>query len=251
MASKLKLGVNIDHVATLRQARYALMPESRNIEPNLLLAAMEAEDAGADSITIHLREDRRHIIDSDVFLVREHIRTQLNLEMGNTPEILAIALQAAPDFVCLVPENRAEITTEGGLDVAGNRDALADTLEQLQSASIQVSMFVDPDLAQIEASASIGADIVELHTGAFAGAEGDARQQELNRLITAGTAAHAAGLQVNAGHGITTVNVSELFAIPHMVELNIGHHLVSRALFVGLKAAVEEMIAAMAGYSGN
>lgn len=251
MASKLKLGVNIDHVATLRQARYALMPESKNIEPNLLLAALEAEDAGADSITIHLREDRRHIIDSDVFLVREHIRTQLNLEMGNTPEILEIALRAQPDFVCLVPEHRDEITTEGGLNIAGNRDALADSLEQLQSASILVSMFVDPDLEQIEASAAIGADMVELHTGAFAGAEGDERKRELDRLVAAGAAAHAAGLQVNAGHGITTANVSELFAIPHMVELNIGHHIVSRALFVGLKQAVQEMIQAMAGYTGT
>ena len=250
MASKLKLGVNIDHVATLRQARYALMPQSSQIEPNLLLAALAAESAGADSITIHLREDRRHIIDSDVFLVREHIRTKLNLEMGNTPEILEIALQASPDFVCLVPEHRAEITTEGGLDVVGNREALGDTIERLQSASILVSMFVDPDLEQIAASADLGADIVELHTGAFAGASGPDRQAELERLIAAGAAAHDAGLQVNTGHGITTTNVSELFAIPHMVEMNIGHHIVSRALFIGLEAAVKEMIAAMDGYAG-
>ncbi|MCB1096200.1 MAG: pyridoxine 5'-phosphate synthase [Verrucomicrobiae bacterium] len=250
MASKLKLGVNIDHVATLRQARYALMPQSTQIEPNLLLAAQAAEEAGADSITVHLREDRRHIVDSDVFLVREHIRTKLNLEMGNTPEILAIALQASPDFVCLVPEHRAEITTEGGLDVTGNMDALADTIEQLQSASILVSMFVDPDLKQIAASAELGADMVELHTGAFAGAEGADRTAELDRLVAAGAAAHEAGLQVNAGHGITTANVSELFAIPHLVELNIGHHIVSRAIFIGLEQAVKEMIAAMDGYAG-
>ena len=248
MSSTLKLGVNIDHIATLRQARYALMPESPNIEPNLLLAALEAEDAGADSITIHLREDRRHIQDADVFLVREHIRTKLNLEMGNTPEILDIALKAEPDFVCLVPENRAEITTEGGLDVAVNLSSLSDTIEQLQSASILVSLFVDPDPAQIEASARSGADMIELHTGAFANASGDARTAELGRLVAAGTEAHATGLQVNAGHGITTSNIGELFAIPHMVELNIGHHIVSRALFIGLRGAVQEMLNAMEGY---
>lgn len=247
-SSALKLGVNIDHIATLRQARYALMPDSGNIEPSLLLAAREAEDAGADLITIHLREDRRHIQDADVFLLREHIQTRLNLEMGNTPEILEVALQAAPDFVCLVPEHRAEITTEGGLDVAANRTALASSIDRLQAAGILVSLFVDPDPEQIEASAACGADIVELHTGAFANAGGGHRRAELARLVAAGARAHAAGLQVNAGHGITTANVVELFAIPHMVELNIGHHIVSRAVFVGLRAAVGEMLAAMRGY---
>ena len=250
MPGTLKLGVNIDHVATLRQARYALMPDAANSEPNLLLAAHEAEEGGADSITLHLREDRRHIQTADVFLIREHIRTKLNLEVGNTPEILSIALEVVPDFVCLVPEHRQEITTEGGLDVVANQKELEETVERLQSAGIAVSLFIDPDPDQIEAVAALGGDMVELHTGAFANAQGEAQSEELTRLVDGGKLAHEAGLQVNAGHGITTGNVARLFAVPNLVELNIGHHIVSRALTVGLRQSVREMLDAMEGYPG-
>jgi pyridoxine 5-phosphate synthase len=248
MSRRLKLGLNVDHVATLRQARYGLMPDAPNREPNLLLAALEAEEAGADSITIHLREDRRHIQDSDVFSVREHIRTKLNLEMGNTGEILEIALEILPDFVCLVPENRQEITTGGGLDAVSNNDSLVPTVDRLQSTGIEVSLFIDPEEAQVAAAAELGVEMVELHTGAFANASGAKQDEELKRLVAAGSQAHSAGLQVNAGHGINVTNVGKLFAVPHMVEMNIGHHIVSRALFVGLKAAVQEMLEAMSGY---
>ena len=248
MSRTLKLGMNIDHVATLRQVRYAGMLETFHAEPVLLNAAHEAENAGADSITIHLREDRRHIQDGDVYLLREHIQTKLNLELGNTPEIVAIALDAAPDFACLVPEDRAEVTTEGGLDVVGNRDAIAETTERLRTASIQVSLFIDPEPAQVEAAAEVGAEMIELHTGAFANAAGEGRDRELERLVDAARRAHAAGLQVNAGHGITTGNVETLFAIPHLAELNIGHHIVSRSIFIGLRAAVQEMLAVMSRY---
>jgi len=247
---KLKLGVNIDHVATLRQARYAQMPEAHNIEPSLLGAALAAEAGGADSITIHLREDRRHIQDADVAEVRSGIATKLNLEMGNAEEIVVIAERTKPDFVCLVPEKREEITTEGGLAVADQMETLKKTVARMQAVGTQVSMFIDPDPRHIDASAELGAEMVELHTGAFANAapESDARAAELQRLIDGAARAHAAGLQVNAGHGITTENLRELFAVPHMVELNIGHHIVSRAVFIGLKAAVEEMRTAMAEY---
>jgi pyridoxine 5-phosphate synthase len=247
---KLKLGINIDHVATLRQARYAKMPDAHNAEPSLLAAALMAEAGGADSITIHLREDRRHIQDADVAEIRAGIGTKLNLEMGNAAEIVAIAVKTAPDFVCLVPENREEITTEGGLAVANYREALEETVARLQGVGTQVSMFIDPDPEHIDASVMIGADMVELHTGAFANAVPGSKERadELARLVAGAERAHAAGLQVNAGHGITTENLRELFAVPHMVELNIGHHIVSRAVFIGLKAAVEEMRAAMGGY---
>lgn len=247
---KLKLGVNIDHVATLRQARYAQMPEAHNAEPSLLAAALEAEAGGADSITIHLREDRRHIQDADVAAVRAGIGTKLNLEMGNAKEIIAIAVKTAPDFVCLVPENRQEITTEGGLAVADHLVALRETVRRMQDVGTQVSMFVDPDARHLDASAEIGAEMVELHTGAYANAApGSAeRAAELARLVAGAERAHAAGLQVNAGHGITTENIRALFAVPHLAELNIGHHIVSRAVFIGLRAAVAEMLAAMGGY---
>ena len=241
------LGVNIDHIATLRQARYATDPLSPNCEPDLLLAASACERAGAGGITIHLRADRRHIQDRDVFRLRESIITKLNLEMGNTPEILDIALQVLPEDVCLVPENRKEITTEGGLDAAGQMRALAPTVARLQKAGIRVSLFIEPDPQQIEAAHQLGVEMIELHTGAFANATGPARREETQRLIVAATHAHGLGLQVNAGHGINYTNIREIPAIPHLVELNIGHAIVSRALFIGLESAVAEMLALMGG----
>jgi pyridoxine 5-phosphate synthase len=241
------LGVNIDHIATLRQARYALDPESANCEPDLLTAASVCERAGAGGITIHLRADRRHIQDRDVFRLRASINTKLNLEMGNTAEILDIALRVLPEEVCLVPENRKEITTEGGLDAAGQSKALAPTVARLQTAGIRVSLFIEPDPRQIEAAHALRAEMVELHTGAFANATGSARREENQRLILAATHAHALGLQVNAGHGINYVNIREILKIPHLAELNIGHAIVSRAVFMGLESAVAEMVAAMKG----
>lgn len=245
------MGVNIDHVATLRQARYAQMPGSHNEEPRILEAARECEAAGAHSITIHLREDRRHIQDRDVELLRQELKIPMNLEMGNTPEIVDIACRVRPAFVCLVPENRREITTEGGLDVVGNRAAIAVSTRRLQAAGIKVSLFINPDAAQVEAAGAAGADMIELHTGEYANHTGAERQAELERLIAAGVQGHALGLQINAGHGITTANLPPLFAIPHLVELNIGHHIISRALIVGLRAAVREMLDAMGKAEGS
>ncbi|MBE7498161.1 MAG: pyridoxine 5'-phosphate synthase [Verrucomicrobiaceae bacterium] len=244
----LLLGVNIDHVVTLRQARYRQMLDSPNAEPSVLAAALTAETAGAHSITVHLRADRRHIQDADVALLRREIRTKLNLEMGNTAEILAIALQVRPDFVCMVPENREEVTTEGGLDVAGQRAALRATVKALQDNGTRVSMFIDPDLEQVRASADIGAAMIELHTGTFANATGASRAAEVARLQAAAELGHELGLQINAGHGLTTTNLPDLWSVPNLAELNIGHHIVSRAIFIGLDAAVREMLAVMATY---
>ena len=241
----LKLGVNIDHVATLRQVRYARSPGAHNEEPSLLAAARECEAAGAHSITIHLREDRRHIQDRDVHLLRRELRLPLNLELGNTEEIVAIACQVRPAFVCMVPENRQEITTEGGLDVVRLRESVEPTVRRLQAAGAKVSLFIDPDPAQVAASAAVGADMIELHTGAYANETGAAREAELARLLAAGAQGFALGLQINAGHGITTENLPPLLAIPHLTELNIGHHIVSRAVFIGLRPAVREMLDAM------
>src|SRR4051812_42782246 len=243
----MKLGVNIDHVATLRQARYAGNSESEGPEPSVIAAASACERAGAHGITVHLRADRRHIQDHDVYRLRESIVTRLNLEMGNTPEILSIALQVVPEEVCLVPENRREITTEGGLDAAGQRKALEPTVHRLQAAGIHVSLFLEPDPSQIEAAQQLGADIVELHTGAFANAAGEAQVRELQRLRDAAEQAHALGIQVNAGHGINYENVRLIRELPHVSDLNIGHSIVSRALFVGLEAAVAEMLRASGG----
>lgn len=249
MTGNLRLGVNIDHVATLRQARYALMADSPYAEPSVLAAADEAAAGGADSITVHLRADRRHIQDRDVEELRAKCPLPINLEMGNTPEILAIALRLRPDFVCLVPENRQEITTEGGLDVAGQAAALEGTISRLRQAGVRVSLFVDAELPQIEAAARLGADMIELHTGSFANARtGGEREAEVDLLAAGARSAHAAGLQVNAGHGITTLNLSALFRVPHLAELNIGHHIVSRAVHIGLRAAVAEMRTLMDGY---
>jgi pyridoxine 5-phosphate synthase len=245
----LKLGVNIDHVATLREARYRGRPAG---EPDPVEAARVCEAAGAHGITCHLREDRRHIVDRDVWRLREVVRTRLNLEMANTPEIVDIALRVRPDIVCLVPERRQEITTEGGLEVAAQVAALSETRRRLNDAGIAVSLFIAPDPAQVEAAARVGSQFVELHTGSFAEhyAEPAARQRELERLVTAARQAHALGLRVNAGHGLNYVNLPALWAVPHLVELNIGHSIISRAVFTGLDRAVREMLALMAGYPG-
>jgi pyridoxine 5-phosphate synthase len=243
----LKLGVNIDHVATLREARYR---GSGAGEPDPVAAALACEAAGAHGITAHLREDRRHIQDRDVWKLREVIRTRLNLEMANAPEIVAIALKLKPDITCLVPERRLEVTTEGGLEVAGNLRALTETRRRLNDAGIEVSMFITPEAAQIEAAAQAGSQYIELHTGAFAGAFGDAPglEAELERLIAGAGRAHSLGLKVNAGHGLNYENLATLLRVPHLVELNIGHSIVSRAIAVGLPAAVGQMLEAMGQY---
>ena len=239
------LGVNIDHIATLRQARYADSPDSPNAEPDLAVAAAICERAGAGGITIHLRADRRHIQDRDVRRLRAGIHTKLNLELGNTPEIVAIALDVLPEEVCLVPENRKEVTTEGGLDAAGLAKNLEPTVQRLQAAGIRVSLFIEPSPGQIEAAAALRAEIVELHTGAFANAAGAARDRELKRLRAAAEHAHGLGLQVNAGHGINYTNIREIVTVPHLAELNIGHSIVCRSVIAGLEAAVAEMLALM------
>jgi pyridoxine 5-phosphate synthase len=244
----LHLGVNIDHIATLRQARYRTMPGAHNVEPSVLQAALEAEAAGAHSITVHLRADRRHIVDEDVFLLRREIGTMMNLEMGNTPEILGIALKVRPHFVCMVPENREEVTTEGGLDVIGQKAALRASVTQLEQNGTRVSMFIDPDLDQVRASAEIGASMIELHTGTFANELGAQRSVEAARLKTAAELGQALGLQINAGHGLTTKNLRELFIVPHLAELNIGHSIVARSVFVGLRTAIHEMLELMKEY---
>ena len=249
----LKLGVNIDHVATIREARYRGIGHG---EPCPVQAALVAEAAGAHGITAHLREDRRHIQDRDVFALREKISTRLNLEMANAPEIIAIALKVKPEIVCIVPERRLEVTTEGGLDVVGAEKSLTETCQRMKDAGIEVSLFIAPDAAQIAASARTGAQFIELHTGKFsenffcssrrkAAATDDA---ELQRLIAGAQQAHALGLQVNAGHGLTCENIPALFSVPHILELNIGHSLVSRAVFVGMDTAVKEMLAVMKNY---
>lgn len=248
MTPDLELGVNIDHVATLRQARYRTMLGAHNVEPSILEAAQEAEAGGAHSITVHLRADRRHIVDADVFLLRENIRTLLNLEMGNTPEILDIALQVKPDFACLVPEHREEVTTEGGLNVVGQKEALKDTVSRLESNGTRVSMFIDPDLDQVRASAEIGASMIELHTGTFANEVGEKRAAEALRLKAAAELGHSLGLQINAGHGLTTKNLPDLFIVPHLAELNIGHSIIARSVVVGLRMAIREFLAVMTKY---
>ena len=231
----IRLGVNIDHVATLRQAR-------RTIYPSLVDAASACERAGAHGITIHLREDRRHIQDADVYTLRKALKTRMNLELANTPGIIAIALDVKPHEVCMVPEKREELTTEGGLDVAGQQDALAPVVSTMRDAGICVSMFIDPDLRQVEASAAIGAPYIELHTGSYAEHTGMAREEELSRLILAAKHAHQLGLHVNAGHGLSIENVGPILTIPHLDTLNIGHSIVCHALFIGLEDATREML---------
>ncbi len=244
----LRLGVNIDHAATLRQARYAGRAECALAEPNFVDVALAAEAAGAYGITVHLREDRRHVQDSDVYNLRRAIHTRLNLEMANIPEILAIALAVRPDEVCLVPERRQEVTTEGGLDVAGQASALAPTVSRLKDAGIRVSLFVAPDEKQIIAASQVGADIVELHTGAFAEADEAERGAELERLAAGAVLAQSLKLQVNAGHGLNYKNIRQILEVPHLADLNIGHSIMSRAMMVGVGQAVSEMIKLMAGY---
>jgi len=247
----LKLGVNIDHVATVREARYRGLGHG---EPCPVAAALAAEAAGAHGITAHLREDRRHIQDRDIQRLREQIKTRLNLEMANAPEIVSIALKLKPEIVCIVPERRLEVTTEGGLDVVAAEPALTATCRKMKDAGIEVSLFVAPDPAQIDASARVGAQFIELHTGKFAEdfyqAESGKRKAEieLQRLIAGAKQAHALGLQVNAGHGLNCENLPALFAVPHLVELNIGHSLVCRAVLVGMENAVREMLAVMENY---
>jgi pyridoxine 5-phosphate synthase len=276
--SMLKLGVNIDHVATLREARYRGHGHG---EPSPVEAARICTAAGAHGITAHLREDRRHIQDRDVWELREKIETRLNLEMANTPEIVDIALKLRPEIVCLVPERRLEVTTEGGLDVVAAEKSLTETRMKMNDAGIEVSLFIAPDEKQIAASARVGSQFVELHTGQFAEefhrwgeatdeprlekpARADARPTELTererseikswlelqRLISGAKQAHSLGLQVNAGHGLNYENLPTLFAVPHLVELNIGHSIVSRAVFAGLETAVKEMLAVMRDYCG-
>lgn len=245
----MHLGVNIDHVATLRQARYAGMLDMHNVEPSPLQAAQAALQGGADSITLHVREDRRHMQDADAFAVRKEIPLPLNLEMGATPEMLDVALRLKPDYICLVPERRQEITTEGGLDAASRVDELRPMVQALAANGSRVSLFIDPELAQIEAAAAIGAPMVELHTGRFANTLGAEREAETQRLIAAAERGHALGIEVHAGHGIQIDNLADLNRVPHLSELNIGHTLISRAVFIGLEAAVREMKEAIARFT--
>jgi pyridoxine 5-phosphate synthase len=252
-AAMLKLGVNIDHIATVREARYRGRGRG---EPDPVAAALACEAAGAHGITAHLREDRRHIQDRDVWKLREVLNTRFNLEMANVPEILAIALKLKPDIVCVVPERRQEVTTEGGLDVVSDEKALAEMRRKLNDGGIEVSLFIAPDPEQIEAAARIGAQFIELHTGAFAEAligrasEAPADAIELERLIAGATQAHALGLKVNAGHGLNYQNLPALHRVPHLVELNIGHSIVSRAVAIGIGDAVREMLALLRDYRG-
>ena len=233
--NQILLGVNIDHVATLRQARGTLYPEP-------IQAALVAEQAGADGITAHLREDRRHIQDRDIYLLKDLLHTRLNLEMAVTDEMLGIAVKVRPFACCLVPEKRAELTTEGGLDVAGNLHRLQQACEQLAAAGIEVSLFIDPDETQIDAAIKAGAPVVELHTGCYAEASNLQQQvQELARIRRAVAYAHSAGLQVNAGHGLNFYNVEAICAIPNVVELHIGHALIAQAVFSGLAKAVSDL----------
>jgi pyridoxine 5-phosphate synthase len=241
----IRLGVNIDHVATVRQARGTPYPD-------IVEAARAAERGGADGITVHLREDRRHIQDCDVERLLPAIATKLNLEMAVTPEMVAIACRLRPADVCLVPERRQEITTEGGLDAAGNAAAVGAAVRRLQDAGIRVSLFIDPEPAQIETARRLGAVAIEIHTGRYADApDAASRAAELERVRAGAALGRSLGLVVNAGHGLTVDNVGPIAAIPGMHELNIGHSLVARALFIGLEAAVREMKAAMAAVTAE
>lgn len=241
----VKLGVNIDHSATLRQARYRGVANSSTIivEPNPIEIALLAERGGADSITAHLREDRRHIVDDDIRNLREKISTKLNLEMACSDDVLKIALEIVPDYACLVPENREEITTEGGLDLIQNRDKTARVVEALSAKGVNCSIFIDPNPEQIQIAKEIGAPTIELHTGAYANAWGNQEKKmaELGRLAKASEFAKSIGLVVNSGHGINYQNVGELLQVADFNELNIGHTIISRALYVGIEKAVAEM----------
>ncbi|MCY1195176.1 Pyridoxine 5'-phosphate synthase [compost metagenome] len=234
----MELGVNIDHVATLRQQRHTAYPDP-------VAAALRAEDAGADLITLHLREDRRHIQDADVYAIRPQLRTRMNLECAVTPEMLEIACAVKPSDVCLVPEKRTELTTEGGLEVAGAMGPVSDAVALLTEAGIRVSLFIDPDPVQIAAAAKAGAPVIELHTGAYAEAEGEAARAELQRLRLAVAEGLRHGLRVNAGHGLHYGNVTPVAALDGISELNIGHAIVAQAVFDGWEKAVRDMKALM------
>lgn len=237
----IRLGVNIDHVATLRQAR-------RTLYPQVLQAALLAEQAGADGITAHLREDRRHIQERDIDLLREMLQTKLNLEMAVTDAMVGLACRIKPHACCLVPEKREELTTEGGLDVAGQFDRIRTAVAQLGAAGIEVSLFIDADPAQIDAAAKTGAPVIELHTGHYADAVGEtACRAELLRIGVAAEQAEALGLSVNAGHGLNYANVEAIARLPQMVELNIGHAIIAQAVFSGLDRAVRDMKQLMRG----
>lgn len=242
------LGVNIDHCATVRQARYRQVESTETgcVEPDPVTFAVRSERAGADGITVHLREDRRHIQERDVWRLRESIGTRLNLEMACTPAMIEFALKLKPESVCVVPESREEVTTEGGLDVVGTAERVRACVEAMNAAGIITSLFIDPDEAQIEFSAKLGAPWIELHTGAYANAyHGSGREAEFKRLRLGATLGQQCGLVVNAGHGINYVNIAEVRTLPHLHELNIGHSIVSRALFTGVDEAVREMKARM------
>lgn len=238
------LGINIDHCATVREARYrqADAAIARAVEPDPVTLALLAERAGADGVTAHLREDRRHIQDRDIRRLRDSIATRLNLEMACTPEMIQLALELKPDSVCVVPESRQEITTEGGLDVVRNRERVRDCVAAMNEAGIKTSLFIDPDEPQIELAAELKAPWIELHTGAYANAWfGPDRAKEFQRLRLGCARGHDLGLVVNAGHGINYVNIAEVRTLPHLHELNIGHSIISRALFTGIEEAVREM----------
>lgn len=245
----LKLGVNVDHIATLREARYRGQLHG---EPCPAAGAVICETVGAHGITAHLREDRRHIQDRDIWKLREVVKTRFNLEMANNQEIIAIALKLKPEIVCLVPERREEVTTEGGLDVVAAEASLTETRRRMSDAGIEVSLFIAPDPAQIAAAARTGSQFIELHTGQFAEHYSDEkrREQELQRLIAGAQQAHDLGLQVNAGHGLNYENLPLLHRIPHLVELNIGHSIVSRAITTGLVTAVKDMLKLLENYPG-
>ncbi len=242
--SPIRLGVNIDHVATLRQAR-------GTVYPSPVEAALLCEQAGADLITLHLREDRRHIQDHDVYALRPLLQTRMNLEMALTEEMIGIALDVLPQDVCIVPERREERTTEGGLEVLGQRDRVASAVRRLSDAGIRVSLFIAPDPAQIDVAAEVGAPAIEIHTGHYADSTGAERDAELQRIIRATQRGAALGLAVNAGHGLNLGNVAPIAAIAQMEELNIGHALIGDAVFVGLDTAVRQMKAAMLAARGS
>ena len=234
--SAIRLGVNVDHVATLRQAR-------RTPYPDILEAALAAERGGAGGITVHLREDRRHIQENDVARLRDGIATKLNLELALSEDVIAFACRTRPRDACVVPERREELTTEGGLAVAGRERVVADACKRLADAGIRVSLFIDPIDREVEAAAAVGAPVIEIHTGAYAEAKGSAaREEEVARIRMAAAQAAALGLEVNAGHGLTVENVAPIAAIRQIVELNLGHSIVSRAIFVGIEQATREML---------
>ena len=239
MKKKLELGVNIDHIITIRQARFTPYPD-------ILEAVKIVEEAGADAITLHLREDRRHIQDADVYAVRKHCKTRMNLEMAATDEMMNIALDVMPEDCCIVPEKREELTTEGGLDVIGQFERIQKVTQRLVQENIKVSLFIEPNSEHIKRVPDIGAPVIELHTGTYANLADDKQKRELERIQQAAEFATELGIQVNAGHGLDHINTKAIAQIPQIQELNIGHYLIARAVFVGLTQAIEEMRQIMA-----